>query len=93
MWLAPEAEGRGLVTRTVEALIEWAVEVRGLVRIVWQAVPTNDRSIAVAKRLGMTREGVLRQAFLHNGEYRDVEVWTVLAEEWARRRAVAVGGG
>ncbi len=93
MWIAPEAEGRGLITSAVEALIEWAVEVRGMVRVEWRAVPTNDRSLAVAKRLGMTREGVLRQAFLHNGEYRDVEVWTLLAEEWARRRTAPTGGG
>lgn len=93
VWIAPEAEGRGLITRAVEALIGWAVDVRGMVRVEWRAVPTNDRSLAVAKRLGMTREGVLRQAFLHNGEYRDVEVWTLLAEEWTQRRTAPTGGG
>lgn len=93
VWLAPEAEGRGLVTRAVESLIEWAVEVRGIVRVEWQAVPNNARSIAVAKRLGMTREGVLRQAFQHEGEYRDVEIWTLLADEWNQRRAAAASCG
>lgn len=36
----------------------------------------------MAKRLGMTCEGVLRQAFALDGDVRDVQVWAVLADEW-----------
>lgn len=83
VWLAPEAEGRGLVTRAVLHMIEWAVEVRGMTRVEWRTVSDNVRSIAVAKRLGMVREGVLRQAFPLDGVRHDVEVWSLLAEEWS----------
>jgi RimJ/RimL family protein N-acetyltransferase len=79
VWLAPQAEGRGLVTRAARRMIEWAVRERGMARVEWRCVPTNERSIAVAKRLGMTRDGVLREAFPHQGVRHDVEVWSLLA--------------
>ena len=42
-------------------------------------------SITEARRLGMTRDGVLREAVLHRGERFDLEVWSVLAPEWRAR--------
>jgi ribosomal-protein-serine acetyltransferase len=82
VWLAAEAEGRGLVTRAVRHMIDWAFHARGIARVEWQTSPANERSIAVARRLGMTKEGTLRQAFMLNGTRVDVEVWSVLAGEW-----------
>ncbi|WP_326556306.1 GNAT family N-acetyltransferase [Micromonospora sp. NBC_01796] len=79
VWLAPQAQGRGLVTLAARHLIDWALGVRGLTRVEWRTVPDNNRSIAAARRLGMTREGVLRQAFPHNGVRHDVEIWALTA--------------
>ncbi|QKW39188.1 GNAT family N-acetyltransferase [Actinomadura sp. NAK00032] len=83
VWLAAGARGRGLITTAVRHMIDWAFGVRGLHRVEWLCDPRNTASAAVAKRLGMTCEGVHRQAFLLDGERRDVEVWAVLADEWA----------
>lgn len=44
------------------------------------------QSIAVAERLGLTREGVMRQNHLHRGVRQDTEIWSVLAHEWAAAR-------
>lgn len=82
VWIAPDAQGRGLITTAVRHMIDWAIGVRGLARVEWRTVPHNERSIAVAKRLGMARDGVLRHAYTHNGVHHDSEVWSVLAEEW-----------
>jgi ribosomal-protein-serine acetyltransferase len=84
-WLAPHAEGRGLITRAVHRMIAWAVDERGLNRIEWRTVPTNARSIACAERLGMTLDGVLREAFPHNGTNHDVRVYSLLASQWRAR--------
>lgn len=81
VWLAPDVQGRGLVTRAAGHLIRWAFDVRGMTRVEWLCVPQNTRSIAVARRLGMSRDGVLRSAFAFNGERHDVEVWSLLAAE------------
>lgn len=85
VWISPGAEGRGLITRTTQRLIDWAIDERGLNRVEWRCAPQNTRSIAVATRLGLTREGVLRQSFPFNGELWDVEVWSLLAQDWPDR--------
>ncbi|ADB35517.1 GCN5-related N-acetyltransferase [Kribbella flavida DSM 17836] len=85
VWLAGHAEGRGLVTRSAQLLIDWALGVRGLSRVEWRCVPSNTRSIAVARRLGMTHEGTLRQAFPYRGEAHDVQTWSLLRTEWEDR--------
>ncbi|HEY3714214.1 MAG TPA: GNAT family protein [Jatrophihabitantaceae bacterium] len=81
VWLASSAQGRGLVTRAARHLIDWAIGTRGLTRVEWHCAVDNKSSIAVAQRLGMTREGVLRRAFLVDGARQDVEVWSLLAGE------------
>jgi RimJ/RimL family protein N-acetyltransferase len=83
-WLEPAATGRGLVTLAVRALIDWLVRDRGVHRVEWLVAPGNAPSIAVARRLGMTREGVLREYYPHRGRRLDIEVWSVLAHEWRR---------
>lgn len=81
-WLAPEAQGRGLVTRAAALMIDWAVGARGLSRVEWKVSPANAASIAVAERLGMTHEGTLRSLFAMGGKRHDLQVWSVLADEW-----------
>ncbi|MET9672016.1 GNAT family protein [Streptomyces sp. NPDC006482] len=92
-WLEPAAVGKGLVTRAARALIDWAIEVRGIRRVEWVVASDNEPSIAVARRLGMTRDSVLRQSYAYRGEHHDEEIWSVLAPEWRAGRAAtgAVG--
>ncbi|MEV0614026.1 GNAT family protein [Nonomuraea sp. NPDC050404] len=85
-WLEPSAVGKGLVTRAARVIIDWAVEERGVHRVEWQVASENEASIAVARRLGMTRDGVLRESYPHRGTRYDVEVWSVLAPEWRAAR-------
>ncbi|ATL25943.1 GNAT family N-acetyltransferase [Streptomyces formicae] len=85
-WLEPSAVGRGLVTRAVRAVIDWAVEERAVHRVDWWVSSDNEPSIAVARRLGMTKEGVLRESYLYRGERHDEEIWSVLAPEWRAAR-------
>ncbi|MBB4712433.1 RimJ/RimL family protein N-acetyltransferase [Streptomyces luteogriseus] len=86
-WLEPAATGRGLVTRAMRVLIEWAVEQRGIHRVEWVAAAGNRPSLNVARRLGMTRDGVRRAAHPYGGVRHDLEVWSVLAPEWRAARA------
>lgn len=81
-WLEPSAVGRGLVTRAARVLIDWAIRQRGIHRIEWVSSADNEASIAVARRLGMRRDGVLRESYPHRGRRHDLEVWSVLAPEW-----------
>ncbi|MGW9129292.1 GNAT family N-acetyltransferase [Streptomyces sp. NPDC055681] len=81
-WLEPSAVGKGLVTRAARVIIDWAVEERGIHRVEWWVSSTNEASIAVARRLGMTKDGVLRASYLYRGKRHDEEIWSVLAPEW-----------
>lgn len=85
-WLEPAAAGRGLVTRACRVIIDWAVERRGIHRVEWLASTENAPSIAVARRLGMTKEGVHRASAPYRGRRLDLEVWSVLAPEWRAQR-------
>ncbi|MGW2934874.1 GNAT family N-acetyltransferase [Streptomyces sp. NPDC001156] len=86
-WLEPAGTGRGLITRAVRVLIDWAVDERGIHRVEWYASSANTPSINVARRLGMSRDGVLRESYLYRGVRQDTEVWSVLAPEWRSARA------
>ena len=81
-WLEPSAVGRGLVTRAARVIIDWAIRERGIHRVEWQVSSANAASIAVARRLGMTRDGVLRESYPYRGKRHDMEIWSVLAPEW-----------
>ncbi|MEU6726305.1 GNAT family protein [Nonomuraea wenchangensis] len=85
-WLEPAAVGKGLVTRALRVIIDWAVEERGIHRVEWWAAADNSASLAVARRLGMTRDGVLREHYPHRGRRLDMEIWSVLAPEWRAAR-------
>lgn len=84
-WLEPAGQGRGLIGRAAEHLIDWAVRERGIHRVEWLTRPTNVASSNVARRLGMRVDGVLREQFPYRGERHDTEVWSLLAPEWIAR--------
>lgn len=84
-WLAEEAQGKGIITRGCRALIETAFRERGIHRIVIRTAHDNVRSRAVAERLGFTMEGNQREAFLMQGGFRDVVVYSLLVHEWPVR--------
>ncbi|WP_433854351.1 GNAT family N-acetyltransferase [Streptomyces kronopolitis] len=91
-WLEEGAAGRGLVTRAMRLLIDWAVDERGIHRVEWVAASANTASINVAKRLGMVRDGVLRESHLYRGVRHDMEVWSVLAPQWRELRGAGRPG-
>jgi ribosomal-protein-serine acetyltransferase len=82
VWISPEASGRGLITRAARRMIDWVFKERGMHRVEWRCATNNERSSAVAKRLGMRLDGVMREAFPHNGVRHDVQVWSLLASEY-----------
>jgi ribosomal-protein-serine acetyltransferase len=83
-WVAAGYAGRGLITRSVAALIDVGFGPLGLHRIQLNASTGNVRSRAVAERLGMTHEGTLREAELLAQGQVDLEVYSVLSTEWRR---------
>ncbi|GAA1197158.1 hypothetical protein GCM10009675_10450 [Prauserella alba] len=46
--------------------------------------PDNEASHAVVRRVGFTREGLLRDHVFTNGAWRDSVLYSILAGEWTR---------
>jgi ribosomal-protein-serine acetyltransferase len=87
VWCEPAGQGRGLITAAVRRLIDYALVERGLHRVEWTNSTGNLRSRAVAQRVGMHLDGVLRAHSEHRGERQDIEIWSLLAPEWLELRA------
>jgi ribosomal-protein-serine acetyltransferase len=82
-WITEPFEGRGLITRACRAVLGYAFEELGMRRMQLCAADANTRSRAVAERLGMTQEGVLRQAErIRDDRIFDQVVYSLLAHEW-----------
>ena len=84
-WLAQHAEGHGLMTVAVSALLRHGFRTLKLNRIEIRAGVRNRRSRAIPKRLGFHHEGTLRQAERLADRYVDHAVYGLLAEEWRGR--------
>lgn len=65
----------------------WAIDVLKLRRLEAKVYPWNKLSINTMKRRGWKLEGVLREAVYHEGEYRDLLVFGILAHEIAANKA------
>ncbi|MCY4110286.1 MAG: GNAT family N-acetyltransferase [Chloroflexi bacterium] len=76
---------RGFATVAVSAVVAAAFEHLKLRRI-WAATdPRNVASQRVLEKIGMLREGVLRQNRLVRGEAADTSVYAILRDDWESR--------
>ena len=67
-FLATPWQRRGIATRAAQIAIDYGFSSAELHRIELRCAVDNERSIAMAQRLGFTREGELRQADREFGE-------------------------
>ncbi len=80
-WLAPQARGRGIMTRAIRLISRWTFETLPVDRISIVADVDNGPSRRVAERAGFTYEGVLRSFVLIKGRRRDVAMHSLLRDE------------
>lgn len=78
----PGHTGKGFATEAVRAVLGLAFEHYGMHRVVAQLDARNERSARLCERVGMSREGLLRQDWWSKGEWTDTLVYGVLASEW-----------
>jgi ribosomal-protein-serine acetyltransferase len=81
-WLAQNHTGKGVMTRAVAALLDYSFEALEFNRVVIQCAVDNVKSCAIPLRLGFTLEGVLRQSDMLNGQFLDMNVYSILRDEW-----------
>ena len=75
--------GKGIVSEAVKEIIKFGFSVLSLNRIEAVFLPENEGSRRVLVKCGLKSEGVRRSALLVKGEYRDVEIYSILKEEYS----------
>lgn len=87
-WLDQRATGRGIASWALAMLIDHCLGEVGLHRVEVNIRPENSASLAVARRLGLTEEG-LRRGLIHvDGQWHDHITFAITTEELAGRRLV-----
>jgi ribosomal-protein-serine acetyltransferase len=81
-WLAEEHQGKGIMTRCCQKMIELGFHEYELNRLEIRCDPANEKSRAIPERLGFIQEGVLREVAIQDGEYRDLVVYGLLKSEY-----------
>jgi [ribosomal protein S5]-alanine N-acetyltransferase len=81
--------GRGLVAEAARAVIEYVFEEYATERLQARVFVGNDASERVLRKLGFTREGVLRSLVLRRGRWWDIVMYSLLRSEWEARRSGA----
>lgn len=77
-WVAAGVRGRGVATRAMRLLADYAFIELGAKRIELWIEPINVASLTVAERAGFTREGLLRSFMEIGGERRDMLMYSLL---------------
>lgn len=83
-WLSRDAVGKGIMTRSCIALVDYAFEKLGLNKIWIRCAVENTRSCNIPKQMGFSFEGIERQGELVNGKYHDLKVYSLLKKEWKK---------
>jgi [ribosomal protein S5]-alanine N-acetyltransferase len=79
--VSPHGRGRGVATRTLQLLTDWAFDALDALRIELWISASNEASKRVAERAGYSYEGTLRSYHFKQGIRDDFEVWSRLASD------------
>lgn len=72
--------GTGVFIESARAVVGFTFGTLGAERLEARSCVENGRGNGALQKLGATREGVLRQSFLRDGEYHDQVLWALLAK-------------
>ncbi|WP_391209412.1 GNAT family N-acetyltransferase [Psychrobacillus sp. L4] len=81
-WLGNDYVGLGLMTKSVKAFVDYAINDLKLNRVEIRAAVENKKSRAIPERLNFTEEGRVREAEWLYDHYVDHVVYGMLASDW-----------
>jgi len=85
-WIRSSEEGKGYVSEAVLALTRFAFESLAAERVFIRCAHENQRSRAVASRLGFLYEGTARNEIrLPNGDLTDMATYALTSSDWCQR--------
>jgi ribosomal-protein-alanine N-acetyltransferase len=79
--------GTGMFMDAGRLAIDFVMETLGVRRLEARAAVDNGRGNGALRKIGATREGVLRASFSRNGVYFDQVLWSILDSDWLQMKA------
>ena len=73
--------GLGLGYEAAKKILDFGFNDLRLMRIEARYMVENEKSRRLASKLGMKKEGILRKAIFTKGNYRDIEIVSILSDE------------
>lgn len=89
-WLGKDAVGKGIMTRSLIALLTYAFNEMKINRIQIKCAVENIRSCNIPKQLGFAYEGLERQGEFLYGRYLDLKIYSLLRKEWIKKEVTKV---
>jgi [ribosomal protein S5]-alanine N-acetyltransferase len=75
--------GIGVFVEAARTILDFTFGEIGVHRLEARAAVHNGRGNGALRKLGASREAVLRGSFIRNGEVLDQQLWSILADDWA----------
>jgi RimJ/RimL family protein N-acetyltransferase len=88
IYMDRDHQGSGWGTEAQRVLLDHAFGEMRLERVFLTVSPSNARAIRSYEKAGFTREGVLRHAYWHRGDWVDAILMSILRPEWAAQSPV-----
>jgi RimJ/RimL family protein N-acetyltransferase len=85
-FLSAEFRGTGMFIEAAQLLLDYAFAVVGIHRLEARVAIDNHRSNGALAKLGATKEAVLLDAFLRDGEYVNEFLWSLRRTPWLESR-------
>jgi len=85
-WLAQDAQGQGLITRSCRVLTRYAFVDRKLKRVLIRCAAENVRSRAVAERLGFVLHGMIEPKIWLHGKRADETLYVMDVARWQKQQ-------
>jgi RimJ/RimL family protein N-acetyltransferase len=82
-WIGDNYANQGFATEAARALVHFGFTHLRLNRIAAYHKTQNIKASRVVAKLGMKREGVLREHFAKHGSRHNVSIWAILYQDWS----------
>jgi RimJ/RimL family protein N-acetyltransferase len=83
----PSERGRGVAHQASAILVDHLFSSQPVERIQATVARGNDASCAVLEKIGMQREGILRDVFFLRGGYVDMHMYSIVRTDWQSEQA------
>ena len=86
--IGPSARGTGIFLEAARLAGSFAFGTIGAHRLEARVLLQNGRANGALRKLGAVQEGVLRGSLLKDGKFLDQTMWSIVAQDWFKAKAV-----